>query len=142
MNGQPEALHTVTVHGVRLHYAVTGEGRPIVLVHGNGEDHTIFATETAQLAAAGYRVYAPDFTPDKLAGFAPCVIAQAEQGEHDDLVMALGIAHAIRGQQRAAAETPATEGRAVWTADMWDDYNRASAEEREFLIRLWGEPKR
>ncbi len=60
MNGQPEALHTVTVHGVRLHYAVTGEGRPIVLVHGNGEDHTIFATETAQLAAAGYRVYAPD----------------------------------------------------------------------------------
>ena len=27
------------------------------------------------------RVYAPDFTPDKMAGFAPCVIAQAEQGE-------------------------------------------------------------
>ncbi len=27
------------------------------------------------------RVYAPDFTPDKLAGFAPCVVAQAEQGE-------------------------------------------------------------
>ena len=27
------------------------------------------------------RVYAPDFTPDKLAGFAPCVISQAEQGE-------------------------------------------------------------
>ncbi len=27
------------------------------------------------------RVYAPDFTPDQMAGFAPCVIAQAEQGE-------------------------------------------------------------
>lgn len=27
------------------------------------------------------RVYAPDFTPDKMAGFAPCVIAQAEQGD-------------------------------------------------------------
>ena len=27
------------------------------------------------------RVYAPDFTPDQMAGFAPCVMAQAEQGE-------------------------------------------------------------
>lgn len=68
--------------------------------------------------------------------------AQAEQGEHDDLVMALGIAHAIRGQQRAIPEAAAAEGTAAWTADMWEDYNRASAEEREFLVRMWGNPKR
>ena len=51
---------TVTVNGVTLHYAVKGEGKPIVLIHGNGEDHSIFSVEIDQLVAAGYRVYAPD----------------------------------------------------------------------------------
>ena len=50
----------VTVNGVTLHYAAAGEGRPVVLVHGNGEDHHLFDVETGQLAAAGFRVYAPD----------------------------------------------------------------------------------
>ncbi|MBQ7754997.1 MAG: alpha/beta hydrolase, partial [Clostridia bacterium] len=30
------------VNGIRLHYEQYGEGRPLVLLHGNGEDHTIF----------------------------------------------------------------------------------------------------
>ena len=55
-----ETLLSVAVNGVRLHYAVSGEGRPIVLVHGNGEDHHLFDTMTPQLVRAGYRVYAPD----------------------------------------------------------------------------------
>ncbi|MBR1585466.1 MAG: alpha/beta hydrolase [Clostridia bacterium] len=59
MNGGEE-LRQVTVNGVRLHYAVAGAGRPIVLAHGNGEDHHLFDTEIRQLTAAGYRVYAPD----------------------------------------------------------------------------------
>ena len=54
------ALHTVSVNHVDLHYAAAGDGPAIVLVHGNGEDHRIFETEIRQLAAAGYRVYAPD----------------------------------------------------------------------------------
>ena len=29
----------------------------------------------------------------------------------------------------------------VWTADMWDDYNRASREEREYMIKKWGDPR-
>ncbi len=53
-------MKTVDVNGITLHYAVFGEGAPIVLVHGNGEDHTIFRTEIKQLAEAGYQVYAPD----------------------------------------------------------------------------------
>ena len=30
------------VNGVSLYYEIMGEGKPIVLCHGNGEDHTIF----------------------------------------------------------------------------------------------------
>ena len=58
--GLYEASNTIDVNGVTLHYAAVGEGRPIVIVHGNGESHDILDTETAQLAAAGFKVYAPD----------------------------------------------------------------------------------
>ena len=55
-----EACNLIEVNGVCLHYAAEGAGRPVVLVHGNGESHDLFDTETAQLVSAGYRVYAPD----------------------------------------------------------------------------------
>ena len=55
-----KGFYEVAVNGVTLHYAVIGEGKPIVLIHGNGEDHNIFSIEIDQLVAAGYRVYAPD----------------------------------------------------------------------------------
>ena len=32
----------IGVNGVQLYYTKTGQGRPLVMVHGNGEDHTIF----------------------------------------------------------------------------------------------------
>ncbi len=57
---QYAATRSVTVTGITLHYAVAGEGRPVVLVHGNGEDHHIFGVEIGQLVSAGYQVYAPD----------------------------------------------------------------------------------
>ena len=57
---QYPASETVTVNGITLHCAVAGEGDPIVLIHGNGEDHHIFGVEIGQLIAAGYKVYAPD----------------------------------------------------------------------------------
>ncbi len=55
-----EADRTVEVNGVTLHYAAVGEGRPVILLHGNGEDHDLFDTQITQLVKAGYRVYAPD----------------------------------------------------------------------------------
>lgn len=64
---------------------------------------------------------------------------QAENGEHDDLVMSLAIAHFIRCQQRTTVETPQKQsGKKKWTADMWEDYNRADARMREYLMRIWG----
>ena len=55
-----EALQTVCVNGVRLHYASAGDGPPILLVHGNGEDHRLFDGLVPRLTGAGLRVYAPD----------------------------------------------------------------------------------
>ena len=55
-----EAREEVRVNGVSLWYAAVGSGRPVVLVHGNGESHDLFETEIDQLTAVGYRVYAPD----------------------------------------------------------------------------------
>ena len=54
------ADNTVTLNGVCLHYAVAGAGKPVILVHGNGESHDLFDVEIRQLSEAGYRVYAPD----------------------------------------------------------------------------------
>lgn len=49
----------VHVNGVRIYYRVTGQGPAVILVHGNGEDHTIF-DETAALLSRNYTVYALD----------------------------------------------------------------------------------
>lgn len=32
----------ISVNGIELYYEKSGKGRPLVLLHGNGEDHTIF----------------------------------------------------------------------------------------------------
>lgn len=38
------------VNGIKLFYEKRGSGRPIVMVHGNGEDHTIFDRASVSLA--------------------------------------------------------------------------------------------
>ena len=37
------------VNGIRLFYEKSGQGRPLVMVHGNGEDHTIFDEAVREL---------------------------------------------------------------------------------------------
>lgn len=63
---------------------------------------------------------------------------EAEVGEHDDLLMALGIALMARGQQQvtAAIESPAVDKK-YWTADMWQDWRNASPKGREYLLAKW-----
>jgi len=67
---------------------------------------------------------------------------QAEEGAHDDCVMALAIAWYIRPQQRMNVEEPEAEGKTVWTEDMWDDYYNADEDGQRYLIEKWGAPKR
>lgn len=67
--------------------------------------------------------------------------AEAEAGEHDDLIMALGIALCSRGQQRMQVEAEKTEKKTIWTADMWEDYRHASVQEKAYLVEKYGSPK-
>lgn len=47
------------VNGININYEKTGRGRDIVLLHGNGEDHTMFY-ELATLLSQDFTVYALD----------------------------------------------------------------------------------
>ena len=65
---------------------------------------------------------------------------EAEEGAHDDCVMALAIAHFIRPHQRYSVAM--LESEREWTESMWEDFENASESEKEYLIRTWGRPKR
>lgn len=65
---------------------------------------------------------------------------EAMPGEHDDLVMALAIAHGIRVQQDYL-ERPVEGMTRAWTKDMLEDYHRADEEGRRTLIAMWGRPR-
>lgn len=47
------------VNGISIFYTKTGSGEPFILLHGNGEDHTLF-DGLAEKLAAKYTVYALD----------------------------------------------------------------------------------
>ena len=51
---------TIEVNGTTLYYGVAGEGKPVILVHGNGGSHTLLQTEANALIEAGYKVYCVD----------------------------------------------------------------------------------
>ncbi len=58
----PEEGAFIDVNGQHLYYVMRGpsDGKPVVLLHGNGGSHRSLRTQAMQLAKAGYRVYSPD----------------------------------------------------------------------------------
>ena len=66
---------------------------------------------------------------------------EAEEGAHDDCIMALAIAHFIRPQQ-SYTETAAAPDLVEWTDSQWEDYRSASRADRAMLIERWGRPRR
>lgn len=64
---------------------------------------------------------------------------EAEVGEHDDLVMALAIAHYISPHQDKTARRPRGE-RVKWTKDQWEDYRSVGPEMQRELVYRWGNP--
>lgn len=49
----------IHVNGIDLYYEVVGEGRPLLMVHGNGEEHSIF-TEAAEILRDQFTCYLID----------------------------------------------------------------------------------
>jgi len=67
---------------------------------------------------------------------------EAMAGAHDDLVMALAIAHAVRGQQ-TGEETVFVQPnvrQVKWRDSQWEDYYNADIDEQKEFIRKWGNP--
>ena len=58
----PEKLFHVEVDGLDMLVSERGpeNGRPVVLMHGNGGSHKSMVTQQLQLARKGYRVICPD----------------------------------------------------------------------------------
>jgi pimeloyl-ACP methyl ester carboxylesterase len=50
----------VDVHGVGIEYEVTGQGRPVVLLHGFPDSGRLWRHQVPALAGAGFRVIVPD----------------------------------------------------------------------------------
>ena len=50
---------TIYVNGIDLYYEKSGEGRPLIMVHGNGEDHGIF-DEAADVLKDRFTCYRVD----------------------------------------------------------------------------------
>jgi pimeloyl-ACP methyl ester carboxylesterase len=55
-----DTMEPVAVAGTTLHVEQRGEGPPLLLVHGAGEDSSMLAGQAEALAAAGYRVITYD----------------------------------------------------------------------------------
>lgn len=49
----------VAVNGIRIYYEKIGSGKPLILLHGNGESHDIFC-EAADVLKEHFTVYLPD----------------------------------------------------------------------------------
>ena len=49
----------INVNNVKLYYEIYGQGKPIILVHGNSETHEIFDVLIENLKE-NYKVYALD----------------------------------------------------------------------------------
>lgn len=62
-----------TLNGVRVHYTVKGEGRPIILMHGWGCSTSTLASIEKTALAAGYKVYNIDFPGFGLSAEPPAV---------------------------------------------------------------------
>lgn len=62
---------------------------------------------------------------------------EAASGHHDDCIMSLAIAHAIRDQQRRTIATDVFDISNL-PQDLQDDYYSADKEMQQYLLRKWG----
>jgi len=66
---------------------------------------------------------------------------EAEEGAHDDCVMALAIALFARNSGQIKLKEIVRQTEVEWTEDMKEDYRVANKEDRRLMIERWGKPK-
>jgi hypothetical protein len=69
-NREVGRVHYISAKGCRLCYETTGQGKPLVLIHGLGSDHRMW-TSQIEAFASHYRVIAyncPSHPPQRVAG--------------------------------------------------------------------------
>lgn len=91
------ARHDATVRGTRYSYLLGGSGDPLVLLHGWPQTSAAWRRVLPALAAAGYRVLAPDLRGTGESERAPGGYGKDEQAEDvRQLVEAAGLGREIR----------------------------------------------
>jgi len=90
----------VEVGGVRTEYDVTGEGRPVVLLHGFPDSGRLWRHQVPALAGAGFRVIVPDLRgygrsgkPESVEAYSMALLAADVQAILADL--GIGRAHVV-----------------------------------------------
>jgi pimeloyl-ACP methyl ester carboxylesterase len=63
--------HTCVCNGVNIFYRKIGDGKPLVFLHGNGEDGRIFSVAAERFARDGFCVYLVDTRGHGKSGKAP-----------------------------------------------------------------------
>ena len=113
-------------------FQTTPQTRPVILagLHAVMEETAELVVSRNTLRQMLHFVYNEDRRPE------------AEEGEHDDLVMAAAICHFARSQQRVTMERQDTGDTSHWTADMWEDYRAADEAGKRQLRKLWGSGNR
>ncbi len=123
-----ERFDTYTRKSVKAFgFQTTPQTRPVILagLHAVMEETAELVVSRNTLRQMLHFVYNEDRRPE------------AEEGEHDDLVMAAAICHFARTQQRVTMEHQDAGDTAHWTEDMWEDYRAADEAGKRRLRKLW-----
>ena len=82
--------------GVRIEYEVTGEGRPVVLIHGFPDTGRLWRHQVPALAEAGFKVIVPDLRGFGRSAKPPAVDAYAMRAVVADVLAVMSDAGAAR----------------------------------------------
>lgn len=127
-----ERFDTYTRKSVKAFgFQTSQQTRPVILagLHAVMEETAELVVSRNTLRQMLHFVYNEDHRPE------------AEEGEHDDLVMAAAICHFARSQQRVTMEHQDAGDTSHWTEDMWEDYRAADEAGKQRLRKLWSGTK-
>ena len=130
----------INVNGIKMYYEKHGSGRPLIMVHGNSEDHTIFY-DSMVLLRNHFTVYTVD---SRGHGFSERV----EEFHYDDMADDMSMEQMLEGYpykrytkaelnamlDRAEANFEA--GRGIPDEEAWDDLEEELALQEDEQLEI------